>query len=77
MLTVRCTAPAADVVAVEVAHFAGGRPRTPQFALHPDRAGTVRTEVDDRQASLTSGALTARFAARTASAGVPGPTGGC
>ena len=61
MLTVRCTAPAPDVIAVEVTHFAGGRPRTPQFALAADPAGAVRTEVDDHQASLTSGALTARF----------------
>jgi len=62
MLTVRCTAPAADVIAVEITHFAGGRPRSPQFDLTPDPSVALRTDIDDQQASLTSGALTARFA---------------
>src|SRR5918998_3348778 len=61
MVTVRCTSPAPEVIAVEITHFAGGRPRFPQFALESDPAVTVRTDVDDHQASLTSGALTARF----------------
>ena len=61
MVTVRCTSPAPEVIAVEITHFAGGRPRLPQFALASDPAVSVRTEVDDHQATLTSGALTARF----------------
>jgi alpha-D-xyloside xylohydrolase len=61
LLTIRCTAPAPEVIAVEVSHFAGGRPRLPQFALESDPGVSVRTDVDDLQASLTSGALTARF----------------
>src|ERR671912_401932 len=52
MLTVRCTAPAPDVIAVEVTHFAGGRSRSPQFALEPDPAVPVHTSADDDQARL-------------------------
>ena len=61
LLTVRCTSPAADVISVSVSHFLGALPGQPQFRLNTDAAVQVRTHVDDSQATITSGALTARF----------------
>jgi alpha-D-xyloside xylohydrolase len=61
LLTVRCASPAPDVISVSVSHFIGARPRQPQFQLNTDPSVQVRTEVDDSQAAITSGALTARF----------------
>ena len=61
LLTVRCTSPAADIISVSVSHFLGARPRQPQFRLNTDPSVQVRTQVDDNQATITSGALTARF----------------
>ena len=61
LLTVRCTSPAADVISVSVSHFLGARPRQPEFRINGDPSVQVRTQVDDSQATITSGALTARF----------------
>ncbi|SDZ28733.1 alpha-D-xyloside xylohydrolase [Micromonospora pattaloongensis] len=61
MVTVECRSPMPDVIAVTVAHFLGGRPRRPAFPITTDPGTAVRVAVDDDSASLTSGALTARF----------------
>jgi alpha-D-xyloside xylohydrolase len=61
LLTVRYTSPAPDVISVSVSHLLGARPRLPQFQLHSDHAAQVRIQVDDGQAAITSGALTASF----------------
>jgi alpha-D-xyloside xylohydrolase len=61
LLTVRCASPAPDVISVSVSHFRGARPRQPQFRLDADPSAQVRIQVDDSQATITSGALTARF----------------
>jgi alpha-D-xyloside xylohydrolase len=61
MITVRCTSPAPDVIAVRVGHLLGGRPRRPEFALTADPATEVRVADDIDFATITSGALTARF----------------
>ncbi|HEX5907270.1 MAG TPA: alpha-xylosidase, partial [Propionibacteriaceae bacterium] len=61
LLTVRCTAPAPDVISVSVSHFLGASPPQPQFQLGTDPSTQVRIRVDDNQAAITSGALTARF----------------
>jgi alpha-D-xyloside xylohydrolase len=60
MLTVRCTSPAPDVIAVTVGHFLGERPRRPEFELTPT-ATEVRVDDDENYATITSGALAARF----------------
>ncbi|MBN1172667.1 MAG: alpha-xylosidase [Micromonosporaceae bacterium] len=58
LVTVRCDAPAPDVVAVTVTHHSGGRARSPQFEL----AGAPTSVVVDQEAgTLTSGALTVRI----------------
>jgi alpha-D-xyloside xylohydrolase len=61
LLTVRCASPAPDVISVSVSHFLGARPRQPQFRLDADPSAQVRIQVDDGQATITSGALAARF----------------
>ena len=61
LLTVRCSSPAPDVISVAVNHFLGERPRHPQFPLNTDPSVRVRTDVDDSHATITSGALSARF----------------
>jgi alpha-D-xyloside xylohydrolase len=61
VLTVRCASPATDVISVSVSHFLGARPRQPQFQLHADPSAEVRIQVDENQAVITSGALSARF----------------
>ena len=61
LLTVRCTSPAPDVLAISIGHFLGGRARSPQFSLAADPATSVTVAVDDHEASITSGALTARL----------------
>ena len=64
LLTVRCTSPAPDVISVSVSHHLGARPRHPQFALETDPSVPVRTQVDETEAMITSGALAARFSPR-------------
>ena len=61
LLTVRCTAPAADVLSISIGHFLGERPRMPQFELTAHPAAPITTASNDEQANITSGALTARF----------------
>src|SRR5215207_8843223 len=61
LLTVRCTSPAPDVISVSVSHFLGAIPPRPQFQLRTDPSTQVRIRVDDNQAAITSGVLTARF----------------
>jgi alpha-D-xyloside xylohydrolase len=61
LLTVRCTSPAEDVISVGVNHFVGEQPRHPQFTLKTDPAVKINTEVDENHATITSGALSARF----------------
>ena len=61
LLTVRCSSPAPDVISVAVSHFAGQQPRHPEFPLALDSSVQVRTELDDSHATITSGALSARF----------------
>jgi alpha-D-xyloside xylohydrolase len=62
LINVRCSSPAQDVMSVAINHFVGGRRRRPQFQLQTDPSVQVRAEVDDNYASITSGALSARFA---------------
>jgi alpha-D-xyloside xylohydrolase len=61
LLTVRCSSPAPDVISVAVNHFAGEQPPDPQFPLQTQPSVEVHTEVDDSHATITSGALSARF----------------
>src|SRR4051812_37018672 len=58
VITVTLSAPQPDVVRVTIGHFAGARPRTPDFVIATDPE--FRPEV--RGGELVSGALTARFA---------------
>jgi alpha-D-xyloside xylohydrolase len=58
IITVTCSAPAPDVIRVSISHFAGHRPRKPDFEIAADP--DFRAEVHGNE--LTSGALTARFA---------------
>jgi alpha-D-xyloside xylohydrolase len=61
LLTVRCSSPAPNVISVRVSHFLGERPLSPQFPLNAEPSVQVRTDLDDTHATLTSGALAARF----------------
>jgi alpha-D-xyloside xylohydrolase len=61
LLTVRCSSPAPNVISMTVGHFLGEQSRRPQFPLIADPSVQVRTELDDSHATLTSGALSARF----------------
>jgi alpha-D-xyloside xylohydrolase len=61
LLTLRCTSPAADVISVSVSHFRGIRAPRPEFRINVDPAVEVDIQVDDGAASVTSGALSARF----------------
>jgi alpha-D-xyloside xylohydrolase len=61
VITVECRSPMPDVIGVRISHFLGARARRPDFVLATDLATEARVEVGDEAASLTSGALTARF----------------
>jgi alpha-D-xyloside xylohydrolase len=61
LVTVRCSSPMADVVRVEISHFRGGRPRRPEFRIEGSADGVPVAMTTDPEASLTAGALTARF----------------
>ncbi|MDG4831395.1 alpha-xylosidase [Solwaraspora sp. WMMD1047] len=61
MLTIRCTSPAPNVLAVKVGHFLGERPRRPDFALTTDPDTEVRVSDGVDYATISSGALAARF----------------
>jgi alpha-D-xyloside xylohydrolase len=60
LITVRVASPAPDVIAVSIGHFLGGRERRPSFAL-TEEPTSVRTEIGDDVATLTSGRLAARI----------------
>ncbi|MFL6074967.1 MAG: alpha-xylosidase [Mycobacteriales bacterium] len=64
VVTVTCTSPMPDVIAVTVGHHLGGRPARPEFPLAADPGTAVRITDDGEYASLTSGGLTARFRRR-------------
>ena len=59
-LTVRISSPMPDVVRVRISHFEGVRDAGPHFELFPQHA-PVDLAVDDTEASLTSGRLTAKM----------------
>jgi alpha-D-xyloside xylohydrolase len=61
VITVEARSPMPDVVAVKISHYLGERATTPQFAIAVDPATDVRVSEDDDGATLTSGALSARF----------------
>ncbi|AXG81949.1 alpha-xylosidase [Streptomyces paludis] len=62
VVTVRCTSPMPDVIAVEITHFKGVRPREPELPLDAPEPASVEVSVDAGEAVLTSGALSVRFA---------------
>jgi alpha-D-xyloside xylohydrolase len=61
LLTIRCTAPAPDIISVSVSHFLGARPLRPNFPLNVGPSVQAGIQVDDSAATITSGALSARF----------------
>ncbi len=63
-LTFTVSSPAPDVLRVRLSHFTGGATSGPSFVLAPTSAApqlATAIVIDDTQASLTSGRLTARF----------------
>jgi len=56
IITIRCEAPAPDVIRVTIGHFLGGVAKGPNFALNCEEHPVTVTEHE-----LTSGSLTARF----------------
>ena len=60
LITVRCTAPAPDVIAVTIGHYLGGRERHPSFALTGAPTEVV-VDAGDDLATITSGRLAARL----------------
>ena len=60
VLTVELSSPLPDVIAVQVTHFAGGHAAGPDFAVRVEDTPDVAVEITDEEATLTSGALTAR-----------------
>ena len=61
LLTVRCSSPAPDVISTTINHFLGGLRRSPEYELTGDPSTPVTATADEHEATLTSGALTARF----------------
>jgi len=61
LLTFDLSAPAPDVLRVKISHFQGGRKLEPRFVLTPPGDTKPTTTIDEHQASITSGRLTARF----------------
>jgi alpha-D-xyloside xylohydrolase len=61
LLTIRCTSPAQDVISASVSHFQGAQPPRPNFPLNVGPSVHPGIRVDDSTASITSGALSARF----------------
>ena len=61
LFTVRCSSPTPDVISVRISHFLGEEPRLPDFPLNSDPSAPVYTELDDSHATITAGALSARF----------------
>jgi alpha-D-xyloside xylohydrolase len=60
LLTVEFSAPMADVVRVRLTHFAGQRPRSPQFVLCAHDPANAGIDDDGTAATLTSGRLSVR-----------------
>lgn len=60
-LTFEVSAPAADVLKVRISHFQGGVPRRPSFALESAPQPKAGITILEKEASITSGRLTARF----------------
>jgi alpha-D-xyloside xylohydrolase len=63
MVTIRLTAPAPDVIAVNITHLTGQRHRAPAFAVEEDTSIEARSYREGDWAVLTSGALSARVRA--------------
>jgi alpha-D-xyloside xylohydrolase len=61
VITVTCTSPMPDVIAVRVSHFLGEQPGHPGFAIAVDPATPVQVTDNEQAATITSGALSARF----------------
>jgi len=60
-LTFEVSAPAVDVLRVRISHFQGGVKATPDFVLEPQAAPKAGVTISKKEASITSGRLTARF----------------
>src|SRR5919199_2557174 len=60
VLTVRCSSPMADVIRVQLTHFAGQPPKQPQFPLDVQAAPGVTVEDGEQTVRLTSGRLSVR-----------------
>ncbi|WP_327010311.1 alpha-xylosidase [Dactylosporangium sp. NBC_01737] len=61
LITVDCTTPAPDVVAVRVSRHTGGRARGPRFRIDADPAADGKVTRDEESVTFTAGALSARF----------------
>ncbi|KND37563.1 alpha-xylosidase [Streptomyces acidiscabies] len=61
VVTVRCTSPMPDVIAVDISHFYGDPQAGPELDLDLSHAAPVEVTVDDEAAVLTSGDLSVRF----------------
>ncbi|HKT03301.1 MAG TPA: alpha-xylosidase, partial [Rugosimonospora sp.] len=61
VITVTVSSPMPDVIAVRIGHFLGERPAGPRFGLAADPATPVTVTQAEESATLTSGALSARF----------------
>jgi alpha-D-xyloside xylohydrolase len=72
VMTISAHSPMPDVIGVTFTHFRGERPDAPEFELAkqvrgsggcpPERHSSPQTSYDDEHATLTSGALSVRFA---------------
>ncbi|AJZ87405.2 alpha-xylosidase [Streptomyces sp. AgN23] len=60
-LTLTCTSPMPDVIAIRITHFAGGVERGPSFEIARQECA-AEVSCDAEEARLTSGALSVRFA---------------
>jgi alpha-D-xyloside xylohydrolase len=61
VITLAASSPMPDVIRVRVSHFLGETPRRPDFTIESDPGTEVAVRTVPGHASLTSGALTARF----------------
>jgi alpha-D-xyloside xylohydrolase len=62
LLTVTCTSPAPEVIAVKLSRHTGGRARSPQFHVERDPAADPKVTREEDAVVFSSGALSARFA---------------
>jgi alpha-D-xyloside xylohydrolase len=60
LLTLRFSSPMENIVRVQIIHHKGGRPRKPEFSLHPQPAPQVHVVSDEHSTTLTSGQLQVR-----------------